>query len=348
MKAHSSFNLECAFLSGSSGFPNLSHCVKTALEWGRARSDPMQDQMKDKIVVITGANGGLGQAMTERCLQAKAKVVLLCRRQSAALCALSDIASRGVDTEQAIIKTLDLEDIEQTRAMAKELVAEFPKIDLLLLNAGVFRLPPQLNAAGLERHFAINYLGHYLLCAGVWPALVAAPAARIVGVNSATERKYSSGFLDPRSLEGKSPWKNYAFSKRCLLSFGRELDARARAVGLPCRFVAADPGFVGTSLLSANGPKDSFWDKARNRFFAVNGTWLGQSPMQGSRSLWFASTQALAPHDVLVQPKGPGALWGEPGWAKPSRGSIEPNFVRELWEFSQSYAPFDPAAAKVA
>lgn len=308
----------------------------------------MQDQMKDKIVVITGANGGLGQAMTQRCLQAKARVILLCRRQSAALCALSDIASRGVDTEQAVIKTVDLEDFDQTRALASELAKELPRVDLLLLNAGVFRLPPQLNAAGLERHFAINYLGHYLLCAGLWPALMKSSAARIVGVNSATERHVPTRFVDPRSLQGQGPWKSYAFSKRCLLSFGRELDARAQAAGLACRFVAADPGFVGTSLLASRGVNEGFWRKARNRFFALNGDLLGQSPMQGSRSLWFASTQTLGPQKVLVRPKGPGALWGEPGWVKASPGSKDPEFVRALWDFSQAYAPFDPTAPGIA
>lgn len=299
--------------------------------------------MKDKIVVITGANGGLGQAMTERCLKAKAKVILLCRRKSAALCALSEIASRGVGTDGASIKSLDLEDFDQIREVSAQLLQELPRVDLLLLNAGVFRLPPTLNARGLERHFAINYLGHYLLCAGLWPALLASKSARVVGVNSATEANSPSGFLDPRTLEGHGPWKSYAFSKRCLLSFGRELDARCQAAKLPCRYVAADPGFVGTSLLSSGGAKDSLWQKARNRFFAFNGELLGQSPMQGSRSLWFASTQALGPQDVLVKPKGLGSLWGEPVWAKPSRASKAPSFVQELWAFSQSFAAFDPA-----
>lgn len=303
--------------------------------------------MKDKIVVITGANGGLGQAMTERYLRAKAQVILLCRRQSAALCALTEIAARGVNTDKAQIKTLDLEDLDQVRVLAKELVQELPRVDLLLLNAGVFRLPPKLNAAGLERHFAINYLGHYLLCAELWPALLASGDARIIGVNSATERKSPSGFLDPRSLQGQGPWKSYAFSKRCLLSFGLELDARCRAAALPCRFVAADPGFVGTSLLHSGGARESLWQKARNAFFAVNGRLLGQSPMQGSRSLWFASTEDLRPYDAVVEPTGLGALWGRPGWAKVSRAAKDPQFVRELWDFSQSYAPFDPSSNKV-
>lgn len=298
--------------------------------------------MKDKIVVITGANGGLGLAMTERCLRAKAQVILLCRRPSAALCGLSELAARGVDTQRATIKTLDLENFEQIRECSAQLLEEFPRVDLLLLNAGAFRLPPTLNAAGLERHFTINYLGHYLLCVALWPALRASKAARVVGVNSATETKVPPGFLDPRSLEGQGPWKSYAFSKRCLLAFGRELDARCRAAQLPCRYVAADPGFVATSLLSSGGANESFWQKARNRFFAF-GAWLGQSPMQGSRSLWFASTQPLGPNDMMAQPKGLGALWGEPGWTEPSRGSKEPGFVQELWAFSQRYASFDPS-----
>lgn len=308
----------------------------------------MPDRMKDKVVVITGANGGLGQAMTERFLRAKAQVLLLCRRKSAALCALTEIAAKGVDTERAKIEVLNIEDFDQVQALAKELVQELPCIDVLLLNAGVFRLPPQLNAAGLERHFAINYLGHYLLCAGLWPALLASTAARIVGVHSATERNCPPGFLDPRSLEGQGPWKSYAYSKRCLLSFGLELDARCRTAGLPCRYVAADPGFVGTSLLHSGGARDSLWQKARNRFFAVNGRLLGQTPMQGSRSLWFACTEPLEGSSALVQPKGPASLWGRPGWACPSPAAKDPQFVRELWDFCQSYAAFDPAGRKVA
>lgn len=304
--------------------------------------------MKDKIVVITGANGGLGQAMTERCLRAKARVILLCRRQSAALCALTEMSSRGVNTEFAKIKIVDLEDFEQVRSVANELVQELPRIDLLVLNAGVFRLPPELNAAGLERHFAINYLGHYLLCAGVWSGLMASEDARIVGVNSVTENSLSARFLDPRSLEGQGPWKSYAFSKRCLLAFGLELDARCQRARLPCRYVAADPGFVRTALLASGGARQSVWQRARNRFMTVGGNMCGQSPMQGSRSLWFASTQPLDPHRALVRPKGLGSLWGDAGWSRPSKASQDPEFVRELWEFSQAYAPLDLVPREVA
>lgn len=308
----------------------------------------MHENLKNKVVVITGANGGLGQAMTERCLRAKAEVVLLCRRQSAALCALTEMSARGVDTESAKIKTLDLEDFDQVRAVAQELVQQFPKIDRLVLNAGVFRLPPELNAAGLERHFAINYLGHYLLCTGLWPALLGSGEARVVGVNSITENRWPSVFMDPRSLEGQGPWRSYAFSKRCLLAFGLELDARCQQAALPCRYVAADPGFVGTALLASGGARQSMWQRARNRIMAFGGDLFGQSPMQGSRSLWFASTQVQGPHDVLARPKGLATLWGEAGWAQPSPAARNPGFVRELWDFSQSFAAFDPLAAQVA
>lgn len=297
-------------------------------------------QLQDKQVLITGANRGLGLAMTRRFLEAGARVLMACRQVPAAHAALKDLAAQGVDISKAKVVALDLSSLADVKSAAQNLSEQLDVIDILLLNAGVFRLPPQLNEDRLERHFAINYLGHFVLTAKLWPKLLQSKGARIVGVSSRTERSVPNRFLNPRSLEGQGPWKSYAFSKRCLLSFMMELDRRLQSQGLPHRALAADPGFVGTSLLSSGGDASTIVGRARNRFMSL-GERMGQTPYTGSRPLWHACTASLEGSTGLVHPRGAFGLWGRPGWKTPSKASQDPEFVAQLWALSETFCAFD-------
>lgn len=303
-------------------------------------------QLQGKTAVITGANRGLGLAMTRRFLLAGARVVLLCRRSESAQQALAELSAQGVSVGRAYVQAMDLAQLSSVTAASQKVQTMVENIDFLVLNAGVFRVPPKLTQDGLETHFAVNYLGHFLLTARLWPQIERSESARIVGVSSHTEKKVPPIFLDPRSLESQGPWKSYAFSKRCVLSFLLELDRRMQAAGLPHRAVAADPGFVGTSLLSSGGDSSGWWGRWRNRWMQFGGSLLGQSPEQGSRTLWHGCVGAMNESTGLVFPQGFLGLFGKAGWAEPSRASRESAFVAELWRFSEAYAAF-PALAEV-
>lgn len=300
---------------------------------------PYPNALQGKVAVVTGANRGLGQSIAARYLAAGAEVFFACRRESAAYAALGEIQASGVPTEGAHIVRLDLASLSSVAQAAKEINRRVSAIDLLVLNAGVFRLPPTLSGHGVEMHFAVNYLGHFVLSALLWPAVLRSAAARILGVTSRTEPFVPRRFRDPRSLAGQGPWKSYAFSKRCLLSFILELDRRMNRADLEHRAIAVDPGFVGTSLFDSGGP-DSPGGRIRSRIMQFGGSWLGQTPEQGSRGLWRASTWPLAGSTGLLLPRGLFSLWGEPDWVAPSKAAQDGDFVRILWEFSERYQPF--------
>lgn len=302
---------------------------------------PDPNALHGKVAVVTGANRGLGQSIAARYLAAGAEVFFACRRESAAYAALGEIQASGVPTEGAHIIRMDLASLSSVAQAAKEIDRRARAVDLLVLNAGVFRLPPTLSGHGVEMHFAVNFLGHFVLSALMWPAVLRSEAARILGVTSRTEPFVSRRFQDPRSLAGQGPWKSYAFSKRCLFSFILELDRRMRRANLGHRAIAVDPGFVGTSLFDSGGP-DSRGGRLRSKFMQLGGSWLGQTPQEGSRGLWMASTCPLAGSTGLLLPRGLLSLWGEPDWVAPGKAAQDGDFVRSLWKFSERYQPFPP------
>jgi NAD(P)-dependent dehydrogenase (short-subunit alcohol dehydrogenase family) len=105
-----------------------------------------------------------------------------------------------------------------------------------------------LNARGYELHFATNLLGHFQLCARLWPALKSTAGARVVSVSSMGHR-FSPVVLDDINFAHRpySPWEGYGQSKTANILFAVELDARGRADGV--RAFSLHPGGIpGTGL----------------------------------------------------------------------------------------------------
>jgi NAD(P)-dependent dehydrogenase (short-subunit alcohol dehydrogenase family) len=132
---------------------------------------------------VTGANGGLGFETAVALVARGARVVLAVRD-----------AARGEDARTAILREapradaevirLDLGSLASVHEAAATIAAAHPAIDLLVANAGVMGIPRRTTSDGFEAQFGINHLGHFALTALLMPALLRAPAARVVSVTS--------------------------------------------------------------------------------------------------------------------------------------------------------------------
>src|SRR5690348_1411286 len=138
--------------------------------------------MEGKLCVVTGGTSGIGLAAAERLAAMGAKLVLVGRNRAHGEAALRRIKRRYPRAE-ADVRYADLSRLDAMRALASDLNA-LPRIDVLINNAGAMFWNREVTGDGLERTFALNHMGYFVLTALLRDKLAASAPARIVNVAS--------------------------------------------------------------------------------------------------------------------------------------------------------------------
>lgn len=190
-----------------------------------------------KTVIVTGGYSGIGREAVRVLLAAGAKVVVPTRNIEKARESLAGIG--GV-----ILDTMDLMDPASIDAFTKRLLAENPKLDILINCAGVMANPLTRDGRGYESQFSTNVLGHFQLTSALWPALVAAGNARVVNLSSANHRVKVVDFLHDPNFQHReyNPWIAYANSKAANVLLAVALDSIGKPDGV--RAFAVHPGGI--------------------------------------------------------------------------------------------------------
>src|ERR1700743_1981926 len=210
--------------------------------------------LSGKLVVVTGANSGLGFGLSRRLSAAGADVIMAIRNRAKGEAAIDEIRKTVPDAKLSI-KSLDLSSLSSVAALGEELNGDGRPIDILINNAGVMT-PPERDATadGFELQFGSNHLGHFALTAHVLPLLRAAKGARVVSLSSLAARQSGRIHFDDLQFEKSySAMQAYGQSKLAVLMFARELDRRSRAAGWGIVSTAAHPGLTTTNL-QISGP----------------------------------------------------------------------------------------------
>jgi NAD(P)-dependent dehydrogenase (short-subunit alcohol dehydrogenase family) len=253
-----------------------------------------------RIAVVTGANGGLGLE-TARALAAKgALVVMAARNLDKAEMARRAIVE-GNATANLDVRALDLAALASVREFAEGVVRDHDRVDLLINNAGVMATPRTETADGFELQFGTNHLGHFALTAQLMPALLRAPAARVVTVTS-TGRHFRTRLDpdDPHLMNDYDPWRAYGRAKMANLHFAVELNRRLAAAGALATSLVAHPGYANTDLQAQSARAGS---GASQRFFATTVRWVGMSPRAGALPQLRAATDPQARGGELYTPR---------------------------------------------
>ena len=143
-----------------------------------------QTAMKDKLVLITGANSGIGKE-TARGLAAMGATIIMACRNLAKATPVRDAIIEETGNAGVSVMHVDLASLESIRTFAREFAAVHTCLDVLINNAGTFSTSRQETEDGFERTMGTNHLGPFLLTHYMLPHLMRAPAARIVNVSSA-------------------------------------------------------------------------------------------------------------------------------------------------------------------
>ncbi|KAJ3066322.1 Retinol dehydrogenase 12 [Podochytrium sp. JEL0797] len=154
-----------------------------------------------KTVLITGANTGLGFQTSLEMAQQGASVFMACRNKDKGIQAVIRVRKQCGPMAQVNLIVLDLADLEQTRKTAQMIAERIGKIDVLVCNAGVFRETFEVNAmCGLEQHFAVNHLGHFVLVKHLMDVILAAEKPRVVVLTSSAQNRCGLDGIDYDSL----------------------------------------------------------------------------------------------------------------------------------------------------
>jgi NAD(P)-dependent dehydrogenase (short-subunit alcohol dehydrogenase family) len=201
-----------------------------------------------RTAVVTGANGGLG-LQTAHVLAAKgAHVVMAVRNQTKAAEAVQQIRGEAPDASLELVK-LDLASQASVTNAAKQILAGHEVINILVNNAGLMAMPERRTEDGYEMQFGVNHLGHWTLTALLMPALLAAPAARVVTVTSTAH--HFGRPVDPANphLHGNySAWRAYGQAKLANYHFALGLQHEFDRAGVPAQSLIAHPGLSHSDL----------------------------------------------------------------------------------------------------
>lgn len=251
-----------------------------------------------RTFVVTGANSGLGQALTRELARHGAKVIMAVRNPAAGEAARREIRSAHPRADLDV-RRLDLLDLGSVHAFAAGLAAAGTRVDVLVNNAGIANVPHRLSPQGYESQFAVNHLGHFALTALLLDTLARGADPRVVTVSSQAYRLGAIPFGDFAAARRYSPGRAYADSKLANLLFGLELERRLRAAGSPVRSLVAHPGMARTPM---HGKTDSL--PLRLATHAVARV-LGRPVEQGVLPLLYAATAPDAPAGPFIGPVRP-------------------------------------------
>ena len=205
-------------------------------------------EIRDKRVLITGCNTGIGKATAVDLARRGARVVITARGAERGANALAEIrAASGGDVE---LLELDLASLASVRAAAASYLARYPALHVLILNAGVANNVGRAETAdGFELMFGVNHLGHFELTRLLLERVRESVPARIIVLSSAGYRYAANGldFDDLQSIKRKYRGLHiYGHSKLANILFTRELARRLAGSGVTAN--AVHPGYVATEL----------------------------------------------------------------------------------------------------
>jgi NAD(P)-dependent dehydrogenase (short-subunit alcohol dehydrogenase family) len=201
-----------------------------------------------RIAIVTGSNTGIGYHTAAVLAESGARVVLAVRNLEKGNLALARIVAAYPNAD-VTLQELDLSSLDSVRTAAAALRSAYPRIDLLINNAGVMWTPKQLTADGFEMQFGTNHLGHFALTGLLLDNLLPVRGSRVVTLSSTGHRLRAAIHFD--DLQWEHHYDRYAAhgqSKLANLLFTYELQDRLARAGAATEALAAHPGTSRTAL----------------------------------------------------------------------------------------------------
>jgi NAD(P)-dependent dehydrogenase (short-subunit alcohol dehydrogenase family) len=272
-----------------------------------------------KRVVLTGATNGIGLAAAIELARRGADLTLVARNPAKANEAIRRITASSSRTAPDVMLA-DLASQSSIRRLAAELLAKYPRIQVLVNNAGAIYARRQLSGDGIELTWAVNHLAPFLLTTLLLDRLKASHPARIITTSSGAHEGARIPFddLDAERSWGGAGFTRYGETKLANILFTAELTRRLEGSGVTAN--AFHPGFVATGFNRNNGVLMRL-GMAITRPFA-------RSPEKGAQTLvWLADAEdASGLNGAYLVDRRP---------VTPSPAAQDLDAARRLWKVSE-------------
>jgi NAD(P)-dependent dehydrogenase (short-subunit alcohol dehydrogenase family) len=291
----------------------------------RGRLSPAD--MTGRVCVVTGATRGIGRATVESLAVLGATLVLVCRRWEDGERVASDLARPGGVARPDVV-VADLSSQRSVREAAEAIRARYPRLHVLINNAGVIPRTREVTVDGLEMQFAVNHLAYFLLTNLLLGQLVAGAPARVVNVSSGAHQGGTIDFADLQSERRYDSVRVYGRTKLANILFTYELARRTRTLGVTANCL--HPGVIATQLLADYMNVPGLGGEV--------GRTLGDSPDQGSETIVY-----LAASPEVAGVTGRYFVGRREGRSSPA--SYDEELQQRLWEESARLVSLADATA---
>jgi len=241
--------------------------------------------MKDKVVIITGANKGIGKEAAKQIAKLGAKVYMACRSLDSANQAREEIVSE-TKNQNVFVRHLDLASPDSIINFVDLFKKEESKLDVLINNAGLWTKTKKLADINVEQTFAVNVIGHQLLTKLLLDELKVAAPSRIIN----TASHYAGGLdiddinFDKRNYNETLAYKQTKQANRMLTrEWARRLEKNNVSV------YSLTPGFIpDTELFREQNVVGKFLLKA---FALIEGRTIEEG---ADTIVWLASSEKIS------------------------------------------------------
>lgn len=271
------------------------------------------DLMNNKLVVITGANSGIGYETTRALAQKGAFIVMVCRNEDKAESARKQIIEETGNTGLEIV-LCDFSIQADILKAAEEINRQYDKIDVLINNHGFLASEKEETVDGLEMTFAVNHMGYFLFTKLLLEHIKAAHSGRIINVAS---EAHKAGIFDPDNIqlkEGYSPWKAYGNSKLYNILFTKELANRLVDTNVTANCL--HPGVVASNFAQSGGLFSKLFYTFAKPFLtssakgAETSIYLASSPeVEVANGVYFKNKKAATPSKTARNAEAAKKLW---------------------------------------
>ena len=272
-----------------------------------------------KIVIVTGANTGIGLCTVIDLAKRGATIVIACRDMRKGEKALEKAKAES-SSKDTLLMHLDLSSLDSIRNFVKEFLSKYSKLNILINNAGVMACPYMKTKDGFEMQIGTNHFGHFVLTNLLLKALANGAPARVVNVSSSAHWMFGKMDFEDINYEKRSYDKMGAYgqSKLANVLFSKELHNKVKDHGITT--YSLHPGWISTELVRHD-----------TSFILINvivGSLYARTAVQGAQtSIYCAVEEGLEKHS--------GGYFSNCTLSTASADGRNDGYAKKLWELSE-------------
>jgi retinol dehydrogenase-12 len=269
--------------------------------------------LRGKVCLLTGATRGIGLAAADALARTGLTLVLVGREKSRVEETVRAVrTATGHGQVDGLVADLSLR--SEVRRLAKEVHSRYPRLDVLINNAGAIFTRREETAEGTEKTVALNHLGYFLLTLELLDLLKASAPSRVVNVASEAHRGMRLDMEDLQNRKRYSGLRVYGQSKLMNILFTTELARRLAGTGVTVNTL--HPGVVATGFGQNTPGLFKFLVRLAAPFMttpekgAETLVYLATSPeVEGVTGKYFVKSRQARPSPTSRDPELAGKLW---------------------------------------